>query len=356
MATTAAIIGAASLLGAGLSSAGAASANNRQGQLSYAIEQQRLQDARQNQQYQQALTAMAMNQAQAGYTDAQGSTVTYDPATNTWKTTLGPQAQAQQSASTAADIARNTTDARRAQQANEQALIAAAAARPGAEAARMRAEQYQPIQARDLAGLLETRAATASGDQQRAALQDILRQYARTGTSAAPVITQMQSQRARDLQDSIIQSRIAAMTGTDQINAQRQQALNADAAAKGALTTPNLQYAGITGSNPNAALAALTADRARNATIAAAYGGSNVNKAAELGGAASGATAGAVPNTNLGATGMIGAGNTISGLAGNRNFTDALTKMFAPTNAKPTSTLMGGGFGEEILPGPGTFG
>src|SRR5262252_3180065 len=231
---------------------------------------------------------MAMNQAQAGFTDAQGSTVTYDPATNTWKTTLGPQAQAQQSASTAADIARNTTDARRAQQANEQALIAAAAARPGAEAARMRAEQYQPIQARDLAGLLETRAATASGDQQRAALQDILRQYARTGTSAAPVITQMQSQRARDLQDSIIQSRIAAMTGTDQINAQRQQALNADAAAKGALTTPNLQYAGITGSNPNAALAALTADRARNATIAAAYGGSNVNKAAELGGAASG--------------------------------------------------------------------
>jgi hypothetical protein len=335
----------AAVAGLGLQAAGSASANNAQANAQYAIEQQRLAEARQNADYQRALTAMAQRQAQAGYTDASGSTIAYDPATNTWKTTLGPQAQAQNVASIAAQIARDTTDTRRAQQANEQELMRAAAARPSAEAARLRAEQFQPIQAADLAGLLETRAATAQNDALRSTLQTVLANAARTGTSAAPIVTSLQSNNADQLRKAIIDARIAAMTGADQINQQRQQGLNANVAATGGQTAPNLQYASPTGADPNKALAAIAADRARNSTLAAVYGGGNVNTATNLMGGASGATAGAVPNSNLLSTGLISAGQQVGALGKDKDLMASLTTLFGPAQQPKYTGAVGGGFG-----------
>ena len=213
------------------------------------------------QDYNRRLNALMIERSRAGTSDDQGNQTYYDPSTNTWKSVMGAEPARVQRASDLASIERNTTDMRASQRANQRSEMAAITAQPGADAARRDVENFRPMSSSDLEGQLDTRTTQAMNETQRPVMQDMLRQFARTGASAAPVYTQMARDNATNINKDIRDNAIAAMTGVGQVNQGRLAGLTGKLGAlQGGTSTP-LNFTGISQNDPKNALASLLASR-----------------------------------------------------------------------------------------------
>ena len=236
MAITAALIGGAATLGA----AGMGLARSGSGGAAQGISEAELQankDALVQQLQQQALVN---RRAVAGTQDAFGTTVKYDPYTNTWITDEGALPKAADTAALQAGITRNTTDLQQQELVNLLAMQRAAQAGPAADAAIRELSAFRPMRQDELAGLLtqqSTDAARASYDPLRA---DVLRSVARTGSAAGPVLAQLGKSEADNLRQSLRENLITAMTQTEGINQQRRQGLQSAATTAAGLATPQI--------------------------------------------------------------------------------------------------------------------
>ena len=237
----------------------------------------------QNNQRNQALVQALMNQrSTAGQQDAFGSNIRYDPATNEWISDLGPLPRAAQTAAQQAAVSRNTTDLRAAQFANEQAARRATLAEPNADAARRNLTDFQPMSGDTLTSLLTQRATDAQREVFQPLVADTLRQFARTGTAAGPVLGQIGKDQSKSLRDSLIDAQIKGMGSVDSINQGRKQSLESSAANTSALANPSLQFSGLAGSGADNTLATALMQRAAAAGNAPYYGMAGMNQATKL--------------------------------------------------------------------------
>jgi hypothetical protein len=269
---------------------------------------------RNDRQYNQALVAEGLRRSTSGYTDSEGNAVTYDPQTNTWKTTLGPSATRVQQASDNASVSRNTTDLRAAQRANANAAMQAVIARSSAEPARAAIENFRPMDAATLSGLLQDKTTQANRASQDPIIADTLRQFARTGTAAGPVLDTMMRTNAQGLRDTVRDNTISAMTSAPQVNQANLANLTGKYAALSAGSTPSLQFSQLSTQNPRDTLASLMASRAQGAGSAPASlayatrdtgvtgGGRNLSSA--LSGLGSGSPAGLFSGINGATSGV----------------------------------------------------
>jgi hypothetical protein len=273
----AAIAAAGSLLAGGAAVAGQLSRGGSGGleQQKLDLSQQQLADARENEQYQRMVSALINQRSVAGQTDSFGSSMEYDPGTNTWRSKLGALPFAAQTAADQAGISRNTTDMRQAQLANEISARRATEAGPAADAARRNVQDYRPMSSDRLVGLLQGQATNAANATFAPLRADTLRQFQRSGTGAAPVLAALGKSENDALRDSLIDAQIKGMTGVDQINQGRRQGLEQTAANTATLANPNFQYPGITPHTDD--MAKTVAARASQGAAIPAYGMGGVN-------------------------------------------------------------------------------
>ena len=251
--------------------------------------------AQNNEQYQRALSALINQRSIAGTADSFGSTTHYDPATNTWVSNLGALPMAAQTASDQAGITRNTVDMQRAELANQGAAQRATQAGPAYDTAIRNLQSFRPMGSDELAGLETQQATNASNATFRPLVADTLRSFQRTGTAAGPVLANIGKTQYDALRDSLMKSRMDAITGVDQINQGRRQGLEQSAANAYSLATPQFQYPGINTATGSNTMANLVAQRAQQAGTAPAFGAGGVNTAARQRQTAGAAVAGAVP-------------------------------------------------------------
>jgi hypothetical protein len=132
------------------------------------------------------------------------------------------------------------------------------------------------------------------------------------------------------------------MTGTDQINQGRKQALEGSAASAGALATPAFGYAGIAPSTHSALMTQLMGQRAQGASTAPAYGAGAVNQASSQEQAAYGTAAKAVPDPNTGLNSMASVLKDVQTAAGPGGALSNLSNAFGTTkdltNKNPPAT------------------
>lgn len=262
---------AASTAGSARSQAGVAEANR--------ISQEQLDLSKNNALQQQIVQALINQRAVAGTQDSFGSSMRYDPATNTWVSTLGPLPQAADRAAMQASIAANTVDPARVRLVNAIAMRRAADAGGYADTTLRDLQSFRPTGQDELVGLLTdqaTKAARATYDPLR---NDVLRSVARTGTAAGPVLTELGRGEAENLRNSLRDAMISGMTTTGQINQTRRAGLENAAANASTLATPQLQNPNIAGSAQGNTLATLLQQRSTNAPLSSAYGMSGVNNA-----------------------------------------------------------------------------
>lgn len=260
MAITAALIaGGASLAAAGIGAATRGGGGGGGG--TTGISQDELNFNKQQLAAQMQQQALANQRAVAGTQDTFGTTVKYDPYTNTWTTDEGALPKASDTAAMQSAITRNTTDLQQQELVNALAMRRAGLAAPAADAALRDLQSFRPMRQDELAGLLtqqSTDAARATYDPLRA---DTLRAVARTGSAAGPVLAQLGKSEAENLRQSLRENLISAMTTTDQINQQRRAGLENAAANTNALATPSIGQVGL--ANPaTATLGQLGAQRA----------------------------------------------------------------------------------------------
>jgi len=292
--------------------------------------------------YQADLIQHLINQRSvAGQEDSSGTSLMYDPGTNTWRTKLGALPQQVQDSSDQAAIARNTTDMRQAQEANAQSAKRATLAQPLADSARRNLESFRPMGSDQLVGLLQQQATNASNQTFKPLVADTLRSFARTGTNAGPALGQIGRDANSSLRDSLIDAQLKGMTGADQINQSRKSGLESSAANAASLATPQFGYTTNSTSPYSNQMAATLASRANVATTAPAYGAAAVNNAAKGVQDAFGAQAKAVPDTNFAANQQIAALNSLSTATGKggsiTNLIDALMKKPASGDTTYTS-------------------
>jgi hypothetical protein len=299
-----------------------------------------LQDSRNNDAYQRALSTLINQRSIAGSQDDYGSGLQYDPATNTWVSKLGAQPKQVQDASDIASILRNTTDLRQAQNVNEAAVGRATAAGPLADTARRNLETYRDMPSDQLTGLLMQRATDASNATFKPMEADILRSMQRTGTAAAPVMASLGRTQYDALRDSLADAQIKGLTGVDQINTGRRQGLEQTAATTGALATPQLQYPGLSTSSNRDTLANLMAARAQQGGVAPAYGMGGVNTAAGQTQAGYKQLQSSVPTPD---NSLTEAGKQIGSALGNKSLGDNLSQLFGKTKAEPSWIGQSGG-------------
>ncbi|HEY4384385.1 MAG TPA: hypothetical protein VGN34_07930, partial [Ktedonobacteraceae bacterium] len=269
-----------------------------------------------NEAFQKALSVMVNQRAVAGSQDSFGSSYRYDPATNTWVSKLGPLPQAAQTASDQATIRRNTTDQRQAELASQQALLRAAQAGPGYDTAIRNLQNFRPTSANELSGLLQQQATAAARQTYDPIEQDTVREFARTGTAAGPVLAKLGQGEADNLRKSLIDSRIAAITNAGQINQQKQGTLENAATTAGNLANPTLQLSGLAPNNPNAAMASAIADRAKTGAVAPAYGATGVNQATNQADTAAKGAIASVPASDVGLSQLTEVGKQLGSYFG----------------------------------------
>jgi len=275
--------------------------------------------------------------ATAGFDDGQGGGFRYDPATGTWKSTLGPQAQAVQGAADAASIGRNTTDMWQAQGANARADYNAAAAQPLIDAARRRLGDFRPQTAEELTSLLASQAAQANEEAYAPVRQDTLRTAMRSGSGAGDIMAKVGQSQAGDLRKALLESRIAGMTNVDQMNNQRRAGLASDLQTATAAGTPQFQYPGITPStNTKDMLTALTT-RANSAGYTSALGLNAVNAAQKTANDAAGNVK--VPNSLAGLNDIESGFKQISGLLKTDDIKNLGNKIGGWFGDSPTTAL-----------------
>lgn len=252
---------AASTYGAVQGSANSQAANRN----SSAISRNNLQNAENQQQYQHALDAIAMKRSVAGSTDSRGDTLRYDPATNSWVSTLSPGGQRVQSAADSAGINRNTTDVRSSIDSNNAAMLDAIQARGAAGTALNKLEAFKPMSSAGLEGSLQETATTANRQAQTPIIADTLRQFARTGTAAGPVLTNMMRDNATSLRQTMLGDKIGAMKNVGDLNNQARGGLASNYATLNNAAKPALNFAPISPSGPNDALLTAMSQRATGA-------------------------------------------------------------------------------------------
>lgn len=308
----AATIGAiAALIGAGTGAIGLATANNRAPQQAFDTNEAALVDSRNNAAYVKALNALAIQQSRAGFQDSQGGSITYDPATNTWRTTLGPQQDAAQKSQLAATIGRNTTDMDMARRANELASRRGLSADLATGPALAAIENYQPITGTQLSGLLGTKAAFANNEAFRPLIQDTVRQASRTGTAAGPALADIGRQAATEARKGAMDSVIGGYTGAADINKGNLDNLRSTYATLAGRADPSFQFPGIAADDSNKTLAAIAADRAKTASGVTTGAGYVANQAQGLSNAASNQVAGSVPQSNQTGLALKGIGDIL---------------------------------------------
>lgn len=308
-----AIAAIGSLLAGGAAVANAAGARSR-GPDQSALAGRQLQDTEDNITYQKILNALATRRSVAGYQDSYGSSLQYDPYTNSWTSTLGKMPQEADTSALINTILRNTTDASQQRFANARAAQRAAEAEPGADRAVRDLASYQPVSANALTGLLATDAANANTNAYRPILEDTLRSFTRTGTAAAPVIASVGKQSAETLRDSIVKARISGMQGADALNRERLGTLGNTATTASTLASPQFQSTPFQTSNRGDVLANMQSAQERTAAFAPIYGGSNVNAALGQSGAATKDAISNVPDPNFGLKQLGELGGTIKEL------------------------------------------
>jgi len=342
MVATAAAI--ATILGtavtAGSTIAGTMSRGNQTSQRGQDIAGAQLQDARNNDQYQKALSTLIAQRSTAGAQDEYGSGMQYDPATNTWVSKLGAQPKQVQDASDLAAVSRNTTDLRQAQAANQQAAQRATDAGPVADTALRNLRDNRDMPVGTLAGLLQQRATDAARATFDPLTADTLRSYQRTGTAAAPVMAALGKQQFESLRDTLANSQIQAMTNVDEMNAGRRRSLESSAVNTGGLATPQFQYPGITPSGNRDALANAVAARAQQGGVGAAYGMGGVNTAA---GQTQGAYKNLVGSLATPSNALQTAGKEIGTALTNKGFGDSLQQLFGKKDTNTSWLGQSGG-------------
>jgi hypothetical protein len=173
----------AALLGT-LASAAAASASSGRSQAGVAeqnrLSQEQLDLSKANLTQQQIVQALINQRAIAGTRDSFGSSMQYDPATNTWMSKLGALPEAADRASMQASIEANTTDPARVRLANQEAMRNAALAQPYADTARRNLEGFRPKGQDELVGLLTQQATEAARQTYDPLRNDVLRSVQRT--------------------------------------------------------------------------------------------------------------------------------------------------------------------------------
>ena len=328
----AAIGAAAALASAGAAVYGATRANTKSAQQSADYSLWGLQNARDQQQYQALLNAIALKRGTAGYEDSLGTTQSYDPYTNTWKTSLGAIPQAQAIAKGNADISRNTTDLRMAQEANRGALGRSLTAGDAADTAMRAVRAYNPMSADALTGALMERATMANRSVQDPLVADTLRQYARMGTSAGPVLSQLQRQSSEDLRKAIIDSTIAGRTNAGSINNQNMSSLLGKYSTLNANANPQFNYPGVATDNTNSTMAQLAMYRASQGSKAASDAANNVPGMVNAGTAAASGAAKNVVDSNFQANQIANLGKGFENLVGSGK--DLYNSLFGDSTSK----------------------
>ena len=320
-------IAASGALLSGLSSvAGTLGRTNQQQQQKLDYSLANLDAAQNNEQYQRALSALINQRSIAGTADSFGSTAHYDPTTNTWVSNLGALPMAAQTASDQAGITRNVTDMARAEAANQGAAQRATQAGPAYDTAIRNLQSFRPMGSDELAGLETQQATNASNATFRPLVADTLRSFQRTGTAAGPVLANIGRTQYDALRDSLMKSRMDAITGVDSINQGRRQGLEQSAANAYSLATPQFQYPGINTATGSNTMANLVAQRAQQAGTAPAFGAGGVNTAAGQRQTAGTAVAGAVPG-QLNTSADVG--KDIGSMLSNKDLVSNLKNIFS---------------------------
>ena len=315
MAFTTAMLGI-SAASAAANAIGSATRSNGQQQGNYEYQEAAYNQSLANTRNQALIEALINQRSTAGQTDAFGSSMQYDPATNQWTSTLGQLPKDAQTAAMQASIERNTTDMRQQQLANQDAARRAAVAAPGADAAIRNVGSFRPMGQDQLIGLLQQQATNAQNATYRPLIQDTLRSMQRSGTAAGSSLDQIGRGAASNLRDSLIDAQIKGMTGTDQINQSRRQGLETSAANQSALANPNFQYTNISPSGVDNTMSQLMAQRAQGSAIAPAYGMGALNTATKDSTDAAKQAGGAVPDPNAGTNNLLSAGNQLATATG----------------------------------------
>ena len=312
-----------------------------QSQQSFNILAQQLADARNNVTNAQIGGAGVNQLARAGFSDSQGSSLRFDPATNQWVSTLGPLPQQAQTASDQATIARNTTDMGMARAANEQAGVNAARAQPLIDAARRRMENFQPITGNTLSGLLAQRVSQANNQTFQPMVQDVLTQYARSSANPGDALARLGRESGTQLRQGLMDAQIQGMTGAEGINNQRRQGLQSDLASAQGAGTAQFQFPTIATNNPNKDLLAALTSRANVGGYTAAQGLNAVTGAINASGLAANQASAAVPNPQAGLNNLTTGLDSLSKFLGTdaaKKGLDSLTGLFGKPFTDPNNS------------------
>jgi hypothetical protein len=344
MAATIGAIG--SLIGAGsgiLGSILGGGANQQQAQDKNAIDRAALANAMAQQQYGQQLASIGLTRSTAGYTDSLGNTYSYDPATNSWKTTLGAKPQAAQEAMYDASVNRNTRDMTQQALANEMAMRQAAATQPQAEAARNALANFQPVSGTTLGQMLGRSAQIGQNEAERPIISGLLTQAVRGNSGAGQSMVDLGRQQAESARDAQMQAVIQGMTQAGSVNQANLQALGAKYSALAAGSTPNLQAMAIDKQTPGDTLSQLASQRALYAGNAPFAGMASTAPNANAVTAAAGAASKSVPGDPLGNQ-ILGIGNQVGSLLGNKNTLSTIGSWFGSSAPKTYTPIdLGGG-------------
>jgi hypothetical protein len=341
MAVTAALIaGGATLAGAGINAATSAASGRGAGQAT-SYDAAALAKAQNDALQARINAAYTTKLGQAGYTDSQGNSYSYDPGTNSWVSTLGKLPAQVQTAADQAAISRNTTDLAQAQGANARADMNAARAQPLIDAAQRRLANFQPTTGSGLGALLGETAANANTTAYRPVIQDTLRTFARTGTAAGPVLADIGRRSSADLRQSMIDAQVQGMTQAGNINNQNRSGLATDLASAQTAGTPQFQYPGIVPSTNTKDMLTALQNRATGAAYSSALGNASVTQADQQGLDASKTLASSIPLTDPTLLGLGQAGKSITDYLGSGSFKDLYGTLTKPSvnynlNQSPT--------------------
>lgn len=353
----AAIAAAAATTYAGVQGSENAQAANK---TSAGISGNNLQNAQNQQQYQHMLDMIAMQRGVAGSTDSRGDQLTYDPATNSWKTLLSPSGQALQTASDSATLKHNLNDVQTASDANNGAMLDAIKARGAAGSALDKLQAFKPMSGQGLEGALQETATTANRQVQDPIIADTLRQFARSGTAAGPVLTNMMRDNATSLRQTMLGDQIDAMKNVDGINNSNRASLAGTYEGLNNASKPALNFASPVGQAPNDALLQEMTARANGSAQPASTAAYSLGSATNANNLAAQDAAKNPGQSNAGATllsGVDGVKNLFSPTGDVASYIKSLTQGSgnagdAPPIAFGTSNLNSSGTGMFGLNGP----
>jgi hypothetical protein len=343
-------LSAMAIAGMAAQAASAASSNNNQQKQQAAIAQAAQAQALQQQQFLNANAVLGNQRSTAGYTDSEGNSYSYDPATNSWRQQLGALPQQVQRASEMASVTRNTTDQAQQALANEISMRNAAAAQPAAQSALTSIANYKPINAAGLTGRLVNQTVNAQNETNQPLLDALTTQAARQGSAMGPQLAEVQRQQAQNTRDAITNAVIQGSTNTGAVNTANLQPLVAKYGALSGAATPTLNYQGIDNQNPNAALTGAVTQRAASAGTAPYMGMQGMASSMYGVNQATDSAIKAVPNSNQLSNQLSGLGGILSNM-GNLSSTSPLYKTLSGAFSSGGGGKGGGGMGTTLLSG-----